>query len=105
MSLQTWNRRASSGDKRDLIGQADRPLGDDIQQLTDLNVLPEARLSAARPFGQDSRLDLRYFSFCPGVGELGRGRHPVAPMSRRGAPLEVDDLPADGGDRFASLVG
>src|SRR5207253_10589260 len=103
--LQTWNWCAPSRDKRDLIGQADRTLGDDIQQLTDLDVLPEAQLSAPRPFGQDSRLDLRNFGFCPGVWELGPGLHPVAPQSRGRAPLEVDDLPADGSDRFPSLVG
>src|SRR5229473_7081567 len=105
MRLQTWNRRAPSSDKCDLIGQADGPLGDDIQQLTDLNVLPEARLSAPGPFGQDAFLDLRNFSFRPCVGKLGRGGHAVPPLSRGRAPLEVDDLPADGGDRFAALVG
>src|ERR1700730_4728056 len=102
--LQTRNWRAASRDKRDLIRQADGTLGDGIQLLTNLDVLPEARLRTPRPLGQDSRLDLLNLSCCPLVWELWPGSHPLRPLPRRRAPLEVDDLPADGGDDFLSLV-
>jgi hypothetical protein len=38
-----WYRRSAGRDEGDLVGEADRPFGDDVELVADVHVFPIAR--------------------------------------------------------------
>jgi hypothetical protein len=66
------DRRGAGRDVGDLVGEPERALGDHVDLVTDLDVLPVARFGPARGLGQYVILDGLEFGLGPRMRYLHR---------------------------------
>src|SRR5271165_6652910 len=98
---QTRDRRRAGRDEGDEVAQAHRSLGDDVELVADLDVIPEARRGPPRRFRENVILDLLELLLRPRVRELDLAR---LTLGLHLGPLEPHPRADEGRDELVVLV-
>src|SRR6516225_3237576 len=101
MGRQPGDRRRAGCDEGDEVGQAHRPLSDDVELIADLDVIPEARRGPPRRLRENVILDLLELLVRPRVRELDLAR---LTLGLHFGPLEPHPGADEGRDELVVLV-